>query len=133
MTRWEGPIALLNTVTEDRRVLTYNPPVQRTERVPVLVLQSHRIQPVGELDTISVRGRVVWGEGRIGSCFLVQRLEEFGRVPCGVDVSSLLYSDVRCNHGVLRIFEWTLMAVTLYLGYEQPAFGNATFIRLKES
>lgn len=134
---WEGPIALLDTTTNDRRVIAkpklgqmWHAPLP----LPVMLWTEHSGTLHGWMVHVEIRGRVLWAEG-VADVYLTEMLHIHGTLPCGVDLDDLLLVEVRPlfrRWGKMVSKNWRLRAVTLYLGTGKSAFGGKTFIRLKE-
>lgn len=136
MSLWEGPIALLDTLTTDRRVIAT--PKNRAPRhapfpLPIFLWSANSHAPHGRVVGVEVIGRTLWAWGDADE-HLSEVLQTVKVLPCGVDLDDVQTKVVRClfrRWSKLVIEDWRLRAVTIYFGSGEPAFGGKTFIRLK--
>lgn len=111
----EGPLAYLDIITNDKRLLTPDNLVIPSQPVPVLSLAG--MECTGQIDRFQLWGDVLWA---YGTC----DLGRFSRVHASLAVNG----ESRTYCGVLIWDEWTPMSVALHDAPASPWSGHATYL-----
>lgn len=116
--KWRGLLAPLDTVSTDGRMIcTPADGAVRTREFPLPVALRNPHTSMGYVDRVWIEDGALWGEG-------ILSMGSTGRLLVGIDLDEV---SSEYSHGVLRLTDWRLVAVTVYGSSDQtaPAFPEA--------
>lgn len=140
---WEGPLAPLDTMTADRRLLAAPAAEARTRPMPLPLLfqpsleDEHRgATNVGVIDTVDVRDGQLWGSGRFDTAHpeaadVARRVAEgfLGWVSVDLDDATYELAYDEAGEPYDSAADWRLMGATLV---SHPAFADGAKIHITE-
>jgi hypothetical protein len=139
-THWEGPLAPLDTMTADRRLLAAPGDEPRTRPMPLPLLFQPSLAaehdggiPVGVIDTVGVKDGQLWGQGRFDTsnpeaAEVARRVAEgfLGWVSVDLDDATYELAYDESGEPYDSAADWRLMGATLV---SHPAFADGAKIQ----